>query len=38
MYFSVKLCYNGIAFFVNMIDRNKGKEYLQSLDQIDWLY
>lgn len=28
----------GIAFFVNMIDRNKGKEYLQSLDQIDWLY
>ena len=28
----------GIAFFVNMIDQNKGKAYLQALDRIEWLY
>ena len=28
----------GIAFFIKMIDIDKGKKYLEGLDGIDWLY
>lgn len=28
----------GIAYFINMVDREKGQKYLRQLDLLEWEY